>query len=204
MTDDKKIVEQDFSKKINTTTIPPSTTEIKTLPAPTSNDKNRLVISNVNDISKHYGIPESLANMFFIKMDNKLYIMNPGLLYLASKKGYSSIEVSDKFNEKTQEWEAECVIYPKLETNQLECISKFDITIQKSILETLTRPTNGKGRASKSNVKMTTMHLFLRELAQTRACNRALRNYTGYGGTSSEELPEYEDKELIKETKTTR
>lgn len=72
----------------------------------------------------------------------------------------------------------------------LEGISKLDKDMQKQAFDFLTNPTNGTGRASKNNVKMSTMQAFLREMAQTRAQNRALRAFTGYGGTSAEELPE--------------
>jgi hypothetical protein len=48
------------------------------------------------------------------------------------------------------------------------------------------------GTANIENVQNRSMHKFLREMAQTRALGRALRSYTGYGGTSYEELPDAE------------
>ena len=42
----------------------------------------------------------------------------------------------------------------------------------------------------KENVKNSKMYPFLKEMAETRSVNRALRLYTGFGGTSYEEMPE--------------
>ena len=162
--------------------------ETNNLPVPKK--KQELVIGTCEAVAVQYGIPVELANLFFMKMNEGLYIKNPGLLYLAGKKGYSRIEVSTTYDEKVQEWSAECMIYPKLTKDILEGISKLDKDIQGIALDFATKPTNGTGRASKASVKMTTMHPFLKEMAQTRAQNRALRAFTGYGGTSAEELPE--------------
>jgi hypothetical protein len=161
----------------------------KNLPA-TQKKKKELVIGTCEAVAVQYGIPAELANLFFMTMDNGLYIKNPGLLYLASKKGYSRIEVTTKFDEPKQEWEAECKIYPKLTKDVLEGIAKLDKDIQKTAFDFAIQPTNGTGRASKANVRMSTMHSFLKEMSQTRAQNRALRAFTGYGGGSAEELPE--------------
>lgn len=157
---------------------------------PENPKKKGLVVSQVTEIAKTYGIAPELANLFFMKFDDGLYIKNPGLLHLASKKGYSRIDITSSYNETTQEWESECKIYPKLTKHILDGIGQLDKSLQKQALDFVTSPTNGTGRASKDNVKMSTMHKFLKEMAQTRACNRALRNFTGYGGTSYEELPE--------------
>ncbi len=154
--------------------------------------KQELVIGTCEAVAIQYGIPAELANLFFMKMNEGLYIKNPGLLYLAGKKGYSRIEVITSYDEKAQEWSAECKIYPKLTKDILEGIAKLDKDLQKIAFEFFAQPTNGTGRASKASVKMTTMHPFLKEMAQTRAQNRALRAFTGYGSTSSEELPEGE------------
>lgn len=152
--------------------------------------KQEFKVGTCEAVAIQYGIPSELANLFFMKMNEGLYIKNPGLLYLAGKKGYSRIEITDKFDQTTQEWSAECKIYPKVSKEILEGIAKLDKEMQKSAFEFMTNPTNGTGRASKNNVKMTSMQAFLREMAQTRAQNRALRAFIGYGGTSAEELPE--------------
>lgn len=150
--------------------------------------KKELVIGNVEAAAAKYGIPKEMANLFFMTFDGGLYIKNPGLLYLAGKIGYSRIEITDIC--KDGEWQAECKIYPRLTKELLEGVGQLDKALQKQALDFITAPTNGTGRANTENVKMKTMHSFLKEMAQTRACNRALRNYTGYGGTSYEELPE--------------
>jgi hypothetical protein len=150
--------------------------------------KESLVIGTVSALAGSYGIPPELANMFFMKFDNQLYIKNPGLLWLASKKGYGHMEVSDKFNSTTNEWEAEYKIFPVLTKEIIESISKLDATVQEKALLKATEPTNGLGHAGNATIKMKTMLVFARDLAQTRAQNRAMRAYTGYGGTSAEEL----------------
>ncbi len=164
--------------------------EIDRTNLPEPRKKQELVIGTCEAVAVQYGIPAELANLFFMKMNEGLYIKNPGLLYLAGKKGYSRIEITTTYDEKNQEWSAECKIYPKLTKDILEGIAKLDKELQKIAFDFATAPTNGTGRASKASVKMTTMHAFLKEMAQTRAQNRALRAFTGYGGTSAEELPE--------------
>jgi len=156
----------------------------------TDKKHNELVIGNVSALAGQYGIPVELANLFFMKFDNQLYIKNPGLLWIASKKGYGHMEVTDKFNEETKEWEAEYKIYPVLTKEIIEAIAKLDPGIQEKAMIEATRPCNGTGRAGDKNIKMKPMLAFARELAQTRAQNRALRAFTGYGGTSAEELGE--------------
>lgn len=157
---------------------------------PATKKKQELVIGKCEAVAAQYGIPSEMANLFFMTMDGGLYIKNPGLLYLASKKGYSRIEVTTSFDEKAQEYSAECKIYPKITKDLLEGIGRLDAGLQKVAFEFATQPTNGTGRASKANVRMSTMHAFLKEMSQTRAQNRALRAFTGYGGTSAEELPD--------------
>ena len=161
----------------------------KNLPA-VPKKKTEFQTGTCEAVALQYGIPAELSKLFFMTMDGGLYIKNPGLLYLAGKKGYSRIEVTTTYDEKAQEWSAECKIYPKLTKDILEGISKLDKDIQKTAFEFATQPTNGTGRASKGSVRMSTMHAFLKEMSQTRAQNRALRAFTGYGGTSAEELPE--------------
>jgi len=72
----------------------------------------------------------------------------------------------------------------------IEGISHLSPEMQKTAWDYMTAPTNGTGRASVKSVEMSTMQPFLKEMSQTRAQNRALRAYTGYSGTSLEELPE--------------
>lgn len=159
-------------------------------------EHNTLQVGNFSALAKQYGIAEELVNLFFMKFDDRLYIKNPGLLYLANKKGYGHIETSDKYDEKKKEWEAETKVYPVLTREIVEAISKLDKDVQLKALEMATMPTNGIGRAGEGTIKMSTMKVYARELAQTRSQNRALRVYTGYGGTSAEELETVNEKEV--------
>lgn len=140
-------------------------------------------------LAKQLGMPDELADLFFTNIDGKPYITNPGLLFLADKKGHGAIQVEDTYNEKARMWEAETKIYPILTAQMLEAIAKLNPEIQAKALDEVTRPTIGKGTAGESNVKNSRMLYFLREMAQTRSQNRALRPYTGYGYTSAEEMP---------------
>ncbi|MEM4066747.1 MAG: hypothetical protein QXV17_07800 [Candidatus Micrarchaeaceae archaeon] len=144
-------------------------------------------------IAQMYGIPPDVANLFFVSIEGNLYIKNPALLYLANKKGYQAIVVSDEYkvDEKGNGyWEATTLIYPKVSEQMIEAISKLPPELQEVMIEYVTRPTNGKATASKETLKTEKNYKYMREIAQTRSQNRALRAYTGYGGTSYEELSE--------------
>lgn len=136
------------------------------------------------------GIPPELADMFFMIIDGSLYIKSPGLLYMAQKKGYSKIDVHSEYNEDRQEWTAQASVYPRINDRALELLSKMPVEALEGLIHDYYGPTTGYGRANKENVKNARMHPFLKEMAETRAVNRALRLYTGYGGTSYEELPD--------------
>ena len=146
-------------------------------------------------LAKTAGIPEEMANLFFMKLNGNAYIKVAGLQYMAGKIGYRRIEITDSYDEKIQTWTAEAKIYPKIDNKTLEALSKLSPETQKMAYEDLSKPTNGIGTASKENVQNRNMHQFLREMAQTRALGRALRSYTGYGSTTYEELPNAEIRE---------
>jgi hypothetical protein len=143
-------------------------------------------------IAKIAGLPPEMANLFFMKLNGNAYIKVAGLQYMAGKIGYRRIEIIDNYDEKSETWTAEAKIYPKIDNKTLKALSKLSPETQKMAYEDLSKPTNGIGTASKENVQNRNMHQFLREMAQTRALGRALRSYTGYGGTSYEELPDAE------------
>lgn len=141
-------------------------------------------------LARELGLPSELADLFFINIDGKPYIKNPGLLYMAAKgRGYQAIQTEDRYNEKSQTWEAVTAIYPKVTADMILAISKLAPEIQKVAMDAITRPTTATGTANKENVQNSRMLKNLREMAQTRSQNRALRPYTGYGGTSAEEMP---------------
>jgi len=146
--------------------------------------------SRISVIAKMNRIPPELADMYFLILDGQLYIKSPGLLYMASKQGYARIKVTSQYDSDKKEWNATALVFPKIPVELLQSFAGITPAVQAEILETQYGPTTGFGRASMENVKMSTMHKFLKEMAETRAVNRALRLFTGYGGTSYEELPE--------------
>ena len=145
------------------------------------------------DLARIAGLPPDLADMFFVKLGGKPYIKVAGLQYIAGKMGYRS-EITDSYDKETETWVAECKIYPKISRKAIDSLSRISPDMQKEVFEEMKKPTNGIGTASKKNVSMSTMHAFLREMAQTRAMGRALRAFTGYGSAVYEELPEAEIK----------
>ena len=140
-------------------------------------------------MAKLNGIPEELADMYFAIIDGALYIKNPGLLYMASKKGYAKIESVSEPDGKGG-FTAISKIYPKIPVDFIKAITPLSPEIQARLLDEQYGPTIEKGSANKENVKNSHMYPFFEELARTRANDRALRLYTGYGGTSYEELPD--------------
>ena len=161
-------------------------------PAPEEGQvRQKMVVQKGSELqlAKALGMPDELADLFFRKMDGKPYIMNPGLLFLANKKGKGAIQVEDSYDEKTSTWHAVTKIYPLISIQMIEALSKLDPSAQNKALDVLTQPTTGKGSANTTTVVNKNMHKFLREMAQTRSQNRALRAYTGYGDTSAEEMP---------------
>ncbi|MCY0875899.1 MAG: hypothetical protein OWT28_06480 [Firmicutes bacterium] len=150
------------------------------------------ITDKVQLMARMNNIPEQLANMYFMVIDNTLYIKHAGLLVMASKKGYTRISITSEYNENTKEWNAEAKIYPKIPIEVLKAISSLSPEMQEEVLTTQYGATVGYGRASNENVKNPRMQIFLKEMAETRAVNRALRLFTGYGMTSYEEMPEAE------------
>ena len=186
--------------KENHGTAPPEENREKAKPpeqAIANREKKEFTVQSGSELAlaKTAGIPEEMANLFFMKLNGNAYIKVAGLQYMAGKVGYRRIEIIDSYDEKTQTWSAEAKIYPKIDNKTLEALSKLGPETQKMAYEDLSKPTNGIGTANKENVQNRNMHPFLREMAQTRALGRALRSYTGYGSTTYEELPDAEIRE---------
>ena len=152
--------------------------------------KTEFFVKPVDEIATMFGIPPNIANMFFIEISGAIYVKAPGLLWMAGKKGDFHNEVKETYDSKTGEWTCEVKVFPRVTLVTMKELEKFSPDVQKTLIYSLTQPVTGIGRASKENVENTRMHKFLREMAQTRALNRALRVYTQYGGTSYEELPQ--------------
>lgn len=163
--------------------------------AVTKNVKNPMNVEKPSSrpqlMAKLNGIPQELADMYFAIIDGALYIKNPGLLYMASKKGYAKIESTSQSDGKGG-YIALAKVYPKIPIDFIKAIASLSPDLQVRLLDEQYGPTVEKGSANKDNVKNTRMHPFFEELARTRAVDRALRLYTGYGGTSYEELPDAE------------
>ena len=163
--------------------------------AVTKNVKNPMNVEKPSSrpqlMAKLNGIPQELADMYFAIIDGALYIKNPGLLYMASKKGYAKIESTSQSDGKGG-YVALAKVYPKIPIDFIKAIASLSPDLQVRLLDEQYGPTVEKGSANKDNVKNTRMHPFFEELARTRAVDRALRLYTGYGGTSYEELPDAE------------
>ena len=161
--------------------------------AVTKNVKNPMNVEKPSSrpqlMAKLNGIPQELADMYFAIIDGALYIKNPGLLYMASKKGYAKIESTSQSDGKGG-YVALAKVYPKIPIDFIKAIASLSPDLQVRLLDEQYGPTVEKGSANKDNVKNTRMHPFFEELARTRAVDRALRLYTGYGGTSYEELPD--------------
>ena len=149
-----------------------------------------VVPGSQTSLARTLGIPDDLANMFFVKLGDQMYIKVAGLEFIAGKQGVGRIEISDHYDSENETWVAEAKVYPKIGPKEIEAIAKLPAEMQKMAFEELTKPTNGIGQANKSNIKMSTMVPFAREMAQTRAKGRALRAFTHYGATSYEEMPE--------------
>ena len=142
----------------------------------------------VSSIAQMYNIPPDIANMYFMLIDDQLYIKHQGLLFMASKKGYQRIEVESTWNDKDKTWYATAKVYPKLPLKVLEMLKDLPDDERKLIIDYMTKPTVANATANIDNVRNPRMHAYLKEMSETRAINRALRLYTGYGGTSYEEL----------------
>ena len=166
--------------------------QIETKQAIVQKPKTEMKIGKPERMAMLYKIPSELANMFFMTIDDALYVKAPGLLYMAGKKGYSRILTTSHYDETHKEWVAETEVYPLIPKDVIEAIPKMQVDLAKEILTTYYGATKGEGRASDDNVKNTRMKPFHKELAETRSVNRALRLFTGYGGTSYEEMPQGE------------
>lgn len=151
--------------------------------------KKGLIIEPGKVMAKQFGIPDELASMFFIVIEGQLYVKNAGLLYMAGKKGEFRIEFNDSYDKEKEEWTTIAEVRSAITNETLKLLAPLAPEMQKAVMYELTRPDKGVGRASKENVKNQRMWPFMREMAQTRAINRALRLYTAYGGSSYEELP---------------
>lgn len=154
-------------------------------------DVKTLEVKDARELAKWYNMPEQLMNLFFVTFNGTLYPKESFLLYLAHRRGVQAIEVEVR-KEGDNSWEATATIFPRVTSRMLEALSKFPEKERAEKWEYLTKPTVEWGRASKENVRMTTTHSWLKEIAIKRAVARACRLFVGTWATSFEELPEVE------------
>ncbi len=122
-------------------------------------------IFNVEDLARTLDIPPG----FILSLGGKPYVTKEGLLVKARRIGFRAPD----------------------ETRLLEAmVGHVDKDVFRETYRDLQKPTIAHATATKANVKMGTMHAYMRELAETRAINRALRLYTGCGLVSVDELPD--------------
>jgi hypothetical protein len=145
----------------------------------------------VRDLSAELDIPPG----FVLEMNGKPYVTKEGLLLQARRIGYASIEAEIRPIDGDPEkgWEAEGKVFRLLTREEMDLLGKAFASDKDAGLQAyrdLRRPTTAHATATKQNVQMSTLHNRLRELAETRAINRALRLYTGCGLATVEELPE--------------
>jgi hypothetical protein len=153
-------------------------------------DVKALEVKDARELAKWYNVPEQLMNLFFVTFNGTLYPKESFLLYLAHRRGVQAVEV--EVRKEGEIWEATATIFPRVTSRMLEALSKFPEKERAEKWEYLTKPTVEWGRASKENVRMSTMHSWLKEIAIKRAVARACRLFVGTWATSFEELPEVE------------
>jgi hypothetical protein len=149
-----------------------------------------LEVKDARELAKWYNVPEQLMNLFFVTFNGTMYPKESFLLYLAHRRGVQAIEVEVK--KEGDMWEAKATIYPRITSRMLEALTHFPEKERPEKWDYLTKPTVEWGRASKENVRMSTMNQWLREIAIKRAVARACRLFVGTWGTTFEELPEIE------------
>lgn len=161
----------------------------------------KLEVKEAADLAAFYGVPQSLVNLYFIDMGGTIYPKEAFYLKVAAKKGYQRIETkADQIA--PDDWVAECKVYPIIPRDIIAALSHLDKEERTRLLDYYTAPTNEAGHANKQNVRMSTMHIWLREMAVKRAVCRALRKFSGVDLTAYEELPEAElSAEQVKEVK---
>ena len=185
---ENKIFVDDFEKELGFGISQLSTSEASQLIGCLSNDPSKLGEA-IKDVKKQHSFHiEGKRDEFF--NGDQLYIKIPGLLHIAKKQGYARIDTD--VTEVGDEWRGTAHIYPTISVEVLQALHGLPEAVIMHVLMTQYGPTTAHATASKSNVLNSRMHARLMEFAETRATARALRLYTGYGGTSYEELPDAE------------
>lgn len=146
------------------------------------------------------GIPKELVVNLGRPGEERAFVTQAGLLLKAERKGgyraaYAEITGVIKDGDREIGYEATGYVVPNISDKELEVLKtapSLSPDLQKYVIEQLFKPYKAIATATTKNVKMASMHHYLRELACTRALNRALRIYTACGFTSAEEMGEYD------------
>ena len=141
----------------------------------------------VRDLAEKFGIPPG----FILTINGKPYITKEGLLAQARRIGFDSIRAEIHEDGKGG-YEAQAEVTRTLRPAELALLEamamKVDHDTFLQVYRDLRKATLAHGTATKENVRNPEMHRYMRELAETRAINRALRLYTGCGLVSVDEL----------------
>lgn len=155
-------------------------------------------------VSRLYGVPSTFLIMMGAPGKEQPFVTSAGLAIKADKKGVRAIQ-SDNIEEVKDDkgvfagYRCTAYLWPKITEDDkevLKLVAGLDKEVQKEMLKNLLVPFTAVGTATKTNtnVKMG-MDKYMVELAQTRAINRAKRQFTAMGLTSIEEMPEYQGEE---------
>lgn len=141
---------------------------------------------SVKDLAEQYKIPPGMI----LAIAGKPYVTKEGLLVQARRIGFDRIE-AEILEDGHGGYQATGRVYRSLrpeETHLLETMVGHDREAFLKVYMDLHAPTVAHATATPANVKMAAMHPYMRELAETRAINRALRLFTGCGLVSVDEL----------------
>ncbi|MGI0085907.1 MAG: hypothetical protein ACREBQ_12575, partial [Nitrososphaerales archaeon] len=138
-------------------------------------DVKPLKVEQATELAAFWNIPQSLVNLFWVDFAGTAYAKEPFLLHMAHKRGVQSIELKE-IKSGPEEWEFECIIHPLVTSRMMESLARIpDSNERAKYWDYLTKPTAERAKASRANVRMSTMHVWLREIAVKRAVARTCR-----------------------------
>lgn len=141
----------------------------------------------VRDLAQQLDIPPG----FILTINGRPYVTKEGLLAQARRIGFDSIQATIHEDGKGG-YEAEAQVVRSLRPDELALLQamalKTDHDTFRLVYKDLHAPTVAHASATKENVRNPGMAPWMRELAETRAINRALRLFTGCGLVSVDEL----------------
>ena len=141
----------------------------------------------VRDLASKLDVPPG----FILTINGKPYITKEGLLQQARRIGYDAIWA--ELHEIEGGYEAIGYVRRRIRDEELHFLQAIAGKVDKDsfnhVYRQIFQTTNAHGTATKDNVRLAELRdKYLRELAETRAINRALRLFTGCGLVSVDEL----------------